>query len=97
MHGVSVGLGIALMATLQEHNDRQHIFAAIRRLGLLSGYVGRERELEELATRILMQLEPHPTRYSIVNARLNDLRNPGFCADLAHNVVGELFQRKGHE
>ncbi len=97
MHGVSVGLGIALMATLQNNKDRQRLFAAIRRLGLLSEYEGREKELEALAAHILMQLEPHPMRYSIVNARLNDLRNPSFSADLAHTVVGELFPRKGHE
>ncbi len=97
MHGVSVGLGIALMATLQNNKDRQHLFAAIRHLGLVSKYKGREEELAKLAAYVLTQLDPHPVRYSIVNARLNDLENTSFSTDLAYTVVRALLRPKDHE
>mgnify|MGYP001563392259 CR=1 FL=1 len=54
-------------------------------------------EAEKLAAHVLTQLDPHPVRYSIVNARLNDLKNASFSADLAHTVVRALLQPKDHE
>lgn len=94
MHGKSVSLGMLLMATLQENTRREEIFRAVRGLGFLTEFARNKEELKQQAAKILMQIEPHPVRYSIVNAQLDNLRNPSFSADLSDAVVEKLFKEE---
>lgn len=94
MHGKSVSLGMVLMTTLQENKKVGQVFKAVRGLGFLAEFEGKKDELKQKATDVLIELEPHPIRYSIVNAHLDNLRNLTFSADLSDAVIEKLFARQ---
>lgn len=91
MHGKSVGLGMLLMATLQQNEKLEEIFSAVRGLGFLAEFEPTKEVLRQRATEVLTQIEPHPVRYSVVNAQLDNLRNPSFSGDLSNEVIKKLF------
>ncbi|MEK7059591.1 MAG: iron-containing alcohol dehydrogenase [Patescibacteria group bacterium] len=91
MHGQSVGLGILLMATLQHNPRTQELFSAVRSLEFLAEFAGDQDALKQRAAKILTQIMPHNVRYSVVDAELENLRDPEFSSDLASEVVNRLF------
>lgn len=93
MHGKSVGLGLLLMSTLQENAWTAQLFKAVEKLGVLKEYVGRQDDLIRKAANVLVQMEPHPTRYSIVDARLGDLRSRSFSEGLSVSVIRRFFSQ----